>query len=705
MPYSRFCTLFAFLCAVVLPSLAGAARGTTDLAEITALTADAFVWGLGPEGVYRISKYNTIITDVPYNELKYGCVPAAWNDAATNAGDASVVYINAFVNFDLNSELVFTVPPSSNVPPPGNPYYVVAYYDAYSNSIGSIGTRTTPSNTPTSYLLVGPKSPYANKQTAKIHGHEYPVMASDTNLNWMLIRVLANTLIDASDSTSVPSVVNGVVIKFALDTLEDFEAHGPGYPSKCVGVPPPTPAQEQEAAPYQNRPTKAVDFFAQLGIAVADNPIPNRGTGLSGTALTDLPHWVTPQYGATTIYLVPSYGQKETLDSFAPLGLTKQGFSMPANWGDKEKAAFQAGYVLGEQILDGFITGASGGPDPYSDWAIVNDLVGNFPNNRLGYFYRSFFIVEGGVSNYPLDAIYPTLAGPFDGDQSYSLTFMPPIAGQTVATGIYPPLSAPNGIQSGFWSITVYQPDFSQAAAPFIPQTSVLNTSYSTADTAVLSVDATNNVMTVSAPNWGVLLSSTPILFSENALDYGLTPNTVYYVVCPDASQTPQTCPNADGTYTFQISTQWKQKLSTPEPPNLPVPIQNSGSAPPQFIVSLKSPSNAGSLTYGPVKPVTQLGSSQLDANQLTMNADGSLTLWFGPTLPPDAPVSNWIPTPNSAYYDPIYGPGVSTAFQVTLRMYYPMPGDNPPSILPCTTACNPPMHETYIPPPLVPLD
>jgi hypothetical protein len=62
--------------------------------------------------------------------------------------------------------------------------YIVAYYDAYANSIGSIGTRTTPSDAATSYLLVGPKSPYAHKQTAKIHGYEYPVIASDTNVNW-----------------------------------------------------------------------------------------------------------------------------------------------------------------------------------------------------------------------------------------------------------------------------------------------------------------------------------------------------------------------------------------------------------------------------------------------------------------------------------------------------------------------------------------
>jgi hypothetical protein len=99
------------------------------------------------------------------------------------------------------------------------------------------------------------------------------------------------------------------------------------------------------------------------------------------------------------------------------------------------------------------------------------------------------------------------------------------------------------------------------------------------------------------------------------------------------------------------------------------------------------------------VKPVTQLGSSQLAANQLARNGDGSLTMWFGPTLPAGAPASNWIPTPSTAYYSTLYNTPVSTAFQLTLRMYYPTPGNEPPSILPCTQACSPVLPESYIPP------
>ena len=113
MPCSRFCTFLALLCAVLLPSSPVGARSATDPAVIKALAAEAYVWGLGPEFIERFSKYNTII-GAPFNALKYGSVPAAWNNDATNAGDASVLYVSGFVNFDEISELVLTVPPSRN---------------------------------------------------------------------------------------------------------------------------------------------------------------------------------------------------------------------------------------------------------------------------------------------------------------------------------------------------------------------------------------------------------------------------------------------------------------------------------------------------------------------------------------------------------------------------------------------------------------
>src|SRR5689334_4333654 len=72
------------------------AGSASNPAVITALAAGAYIWGLGPEYIWRFAQYNTII-GAPFNAFKYGSVPAAWNNEATNAGDASVLYVSGFV--------------------------------------------------------------------------------------------------------------------------------------------------------------------------------------------------------------------------------------------------------------------------------------------------------------------------------------------------------------------------------------------------------------------------------------------------------------------------------------------------------------------------------------------------------------------------------------------------------------------------------
>jgi hypothetical protein len=160
----RSCSFFALLCAVLLPSPATVAGPATNPAVIRALAAEAYVWGLGPEFVEQFSIYNTII-GAPFNALKYGSVPAAWNNDATNAGDASVLYISGFVDFDQSPELVLMVPPSRDE------YYVVAYYDAYANTIGSIGTRTTPSDRMVK-IIMRPRAHSISAARPAVHGTE-----------------------------------------------------------------------------------------------------------------------------------------------------------------------------------------------------------------------------------------------------------------------------------------------------------------------------------------------------------------------------------------------------------------------------------------------------------------------------------------------------------------------------------------------------
>lgn len=672
--------------------LTASPRGAMNPAVIKALATEAYLWGLGPEFTQRFSTYNTTV-GAPINTFDYGGAPAAWNNAATNAGDASVMYINSFIDFSKTPALVLTVPPSRDQ------YYVVNYLDDYVNTIGSIGTRTTPSDTTTSYLLVGPNSPYAKLKTATIDGHQYPVMASDTNLNWMLIRIAANTLADPSAPDSVPSVTQNVVHKFALNTLAEFQQNGdkPVYPADYT-TPAPTPEQVAQAEPFRNTPSDAVEFLKQLGTSVKNSPIPTRATALSGTPLRRLPSWVVPQYGAKARYVVPSAGQQRVFRVFSPIGLTKNGYQVPKNWGPAQLQALQAGYAQGQQQLNNFINGNS--PTASTNyWTILNTIIGTYPNNERGYLVRSTIVLNGGSANVPLDAVYPNMTtyqgtAALDGNNTYSLTFTPPSSGQALpASGIYPPLvNNRQGNPRGFWSVTLYQPDPDEVAAPYLSQASVLNTHYSAADTAVVSVDPTTDMMTVRAPSWGKLVASTPVLFGPNAAAYGLQPNTVYYVAqAPTTSVDPVT---NETLYTFPVSLQWVQNLSSDN-----VPIQNSGS--PGTTADLQSPPNgSGPLTYGVVKPVAQLGSAQLTDGELAKNPDGSLTLWFSPSLPAGVAASNWVPTPSTAYFNTIYSNGsqVSTNLQLILRMYYPTPGNQAPSILPYRSGRTR-LPESYLPP------
>lgn len=98
-----------------LHALADAAAGQAPrpalLARIEKVAAAAYVWGLPAEFMYRFANYNELVT-APVNTFAYSMVPAAWNNAATNAGDSSVLYINGELNLTRGA-LVYTIPPTN----------------------------------------------------------------------------------------------------------------------------------------------------------------------------------------------------------------------------------------------------------------------------------------------------------------------------------------------------------------------------------------------------------------------------------------------------------------------------------------------------------------------------------------------------------------------------------------------------------------
>jgi hypothetical protein len=677
----------------------------TDPAKIQKLAADAYIWGVAPEFIYRFANYNELVT-APVNTLGGAGAVAAWNNQATNAGNASALYLTAMLDLSgqngpgATKELVLTVPPSETN------YYVVALLDAFINDVGSIGTRTTPSMDAQTYLLVGPTSQYAHERIARIHGFTYRVMPFDTNRDWMITRIRADSLVPASDPASVASILTSVVERFGLSTLAEFEARGHRPKYFEPGQYTPTPEQIERAKMWHTAPTNAVAFFKQVGEALRLNPLPDASTGLNGIPLKTLPSWVVPQSGAKLIYRNPSYGQKPTLALFKPLGLTANGYTVPRNWGPEQINALQEGLEAGHDTI---YTKTTSAPVTQATnyWAYRNSGIGTYPNTPQGYVTRAVLTFYGGATM-PQDNVYAainnldgTSATQLDGNNTYKLTFTPPPPPSPPpplpVVGTLPPTENDSqGNPLGFWSITLYLPDPTQSAAPFISQASVLNTAYSTANIPVTAVDPSTNTITVEPSAWGPLVANTPILFGPTAAQYGLTPGLPYYVATtPTSNIDPKT---KSTTYSFKVSTQWLQELSAATSSTLPVPIQFSGTHGP--FVNLTNPGGTVDLQWGPIQPVSQLGSQQLTSRKLAKNPDGSVTIWIAPKLPPEAPATNWIPTPSTAYYEPLYpGVTVSTQIQLITRIYYPAPGSNTQaSILPPPNGS---MVATYVYPPL----
>ena len=681
-----------------------------ELASITKMAKDAYVWGLCPESVYRFGKYNELIS-APVNQLSHVTTPAAWNNASTNAGDASVLYINAELDL-TKTDLVYTIPPTNAQ------FQVSQIIDAFTNTVADPGTRTTPSDTAISFLLVGPNSRYSHQTSATINGFTFRVIAVDTNRGELLVRLRANSLADAESPQAAQNVYDRVDTKFYLNTLPEFVANGnkPVAPEQLTWTP--TAEQQHQAQKWQNKPSDAVAFFKQVGEALKLNPLPTRKTGIAGTPLRRVPAYVIPQPRANQsdnpkgVYFAPSSGQNAALAAFKPMGLTQNGFTIPKRWGPAQIAALQKGYELGQEYINAQLKKQIDNAASTNYWVSNNSTFGVFPSTPEGYKNRSVSTTAGGFTEMPEDGFYAAAftnnasGTTLTGNTTYSITFTQPQSSYTYdqlpASGIIPPMAKnPDGSVIGFWSVTVYQPDNAESAAPFLSQAAVLNTAYSKAVTDVISIDVDRDEITVPKSAVSPLKASTPIMFGSNAATYGLVANTAYYI-----ASTPL---QRGDNYTFQISSQWKQSLTSSG-----IPIQYSGS--PGTRVDFTTAIVGGSpLTYGVVQQVSQLGSMQVADGSLKQNdgtnpafPKGSYTIWLSPTLPAGVAATNWIPTPSTAYLQSIYGSTttVNTTIEPILRMYYPQPGNLPPSALPLPRGYgspkNPKLPSTYVIPPIV---
>ena len=522
-----------------------AAVERSRMQDIRNLSAEAAIWGLAPEFTYRFNRYNTLVT-ASYNTIGYAPYAAQWDNASTNAGNASVIYLNAPLSL-AKVDLVFTVPPSNGI------YQLSQTLDAFLNTVAHPGTRSMPSDKMTHYLVVGPLSTYADKTSVRLNGKTYPVISLGTNRGEILTRVLGDPNAPPSDPRSFASTFESVAKKYALNTLQAFKANGyaPVYPTgPCAFIIcQATPERQQQAAKWRNIPDDAVAFFEQVGAAMKLNALPTKKTGIGGTLAKDLPSYMVKQPGFAGVYYSPSAGQAKTLKRFAPIGLTSRGFSIPKGWGEAELAAMQQGFTRGLTAAKSRLLQSWTKETNY--WAYVNedDEFGTYFNTARGYLSRAMAIYAGGFPNLPSDGFYSTqlrsdgTGGFLQGDDTYSVTFTLPESNDVTADGTLPPIEEDaNGTLLGFWSLTVYQPDFGEAPAPFISQASVLNTAYSRADSAIVEIDTAESLITVMASDVGPLRPGTAILFGDNAADFGLQADRAYFI-----AESPREIPA--GTY------------------------------------------------------------------------------------------------------------------------------------------------------------
>jgi hypothetical protein len=438
-------------------------------------------------------------------------------------------------------------------------------------------------------------------------------------------------------------------------------------------------------------------FFRQVGKALARNDLPDRTMGLSGTHVSDLPSYIIPDPAAANHhdrYHAPSWGQRRALRRFNDIGLSQSGFQIPDGWGDDEFAAMERGVELAAALLSQF-SQALPASEATNYWAYQNSGLGTYPNTRIGYLYRAVVVVLGGLGSYCEDGVYATQSNatpqfncpdaddtePLDGSSYYSVTFRaaePPYEHCPVS-GIQPPLQRyADGDPLGFWSLTLYQPDTSQSISPFLSQASVLNRHFSHA-TEPVTVDPSTATFTATLPlGISELVDSTPILFGPNAAGWGLEQEHTYF-----ATNVQEAVGASTGRmYQFQVARNWKQELS-----ETGTPIQDTGEAD-DVVTELEM--GSGTLRYGVVKPVPQLGSSEIEQGLLEPNDDGSYTIWIGPTLVDGAFESNWIPTPSLEAMQAIYGDVLlSSDIRPYFRVYAPQPGDTIPSILPHPDGCD----------------
>ena len=553
------------------------------------------------------------------------------------------------------------------VPPSANDYYVVNLLDSFINSVGQHRHPDDAVDRAADLSHRRPDVAYAQRRFARIHGFRYRVMADrhEPQLDAdpdprRLARAAVRPRLDGVD----PDERRRAVRHEHAARSSRRTRNRPTY-FKPGQYTPTARQQETRAQAVAQHPARTRSrFFKQVGQSLKLNPLPTARTGLNGIPLETLPSWVAPQAGAKDVFRNPSFGQKRhagALQADRPHGERVQG---PERLGQTTaRAPSQAGFEAGhDELTDKLSTAGAAKRTNY--WSYLNADVGTYPNTHQGYIYRAIIVLAGGSANMPLDADLRPGQQPRRDDrhpaqrQQHLQADVQAAATPASRTcrsigGLPPTVNDANGNPRGFWSIHVYQTDYVGVGRP-------VHHPAERAEHVVLDREPRRDRRRRRRPTPSRSSTGNPMGPAAREHTGPLRPDRG--AVRPHAghARTTSSTTRRRPTRTADVLVPGVDPVAAG--PVVRTTYRVSGADPGRErrarcrSSSCRTPAATVNLQWGPIQPVSQLGSQQLTSGRLARNTDGSVTIWIAPTLPAGAPATNWIPTPSAAYYESIYG-------------------------------------------------